>query len=497
MTSPANDTSELTAYSLGELHAHQATDIHRLLSDCPAATSELEQIEAVTDALRQFAPMPQDRLNPEQRHAVLRPVNMPRRVAPMQPRQPVKKPAAFWPVMRTVMKAAAVVTVTGAAYWMGRQTDLNGGSTLAGVSPAESAPVVTTPANSEKAELVVHAAPDPVTKPEVLVQAPVPAPVVNPAPAPAAPMVTELKPAPAPEKAPVVVVAALPEVTKPAAQQSEPAKNEPVVVSAPKPPVLLPVAVTHTNAALTFVATGKDETDQVSIRPANFRPLPAKVNAKEILASPAPVQAPKSTADGKPRTASEVYIHSWRGEVASCPWNPSTRLLRVTLQVPPNQPAADSVSTFPLQVSFDRRYVREFRRLCERHTPAAEMNTSGTQTVWYEFLPVSDEAVRTGRPVATVTLDKARFTTPSVGPFDSTKMGVLDRGMGWTSAREDFLFETAVVGFGMLLKGDHHSPALNHEIVLSLAEKGKGTDANGERGRFIREVNDARRAAGL
>ncbi|MES2598349.1 MAG: YfbK domain-containing protein [Verrucomicrobiota bacterium] len=493
MTSPANDTSELTAYALGELQAHQATDIHRLLTDCPAATSELEQIEALTDALRQFAPVPQDRLNPEQRHAVLRPVSMPRRVAPMQPRQPMKKPTAFWPVMRTVMKAAAVVTVTGAAYWMGRQADLHGVPTLAEVTANAVTPEVTPP-TAPKAELVVHEAPDPITKPAVLVQQ---VPAVNPAPAPT-PMVTELKPIPAPEKAPVVVVSANPEVTKPAVKLvAEPAKAEAVVVSAPKPAVAVPVTMTRTNARLAFVSTGKDETDQVSIRPANFRPLPSKVNAKEMLASPAPVQAPKTTAEGKPRTASEVYIHSWRGDVASCPWNPSTRLLRVTLQVPPNQPAADSASTFPLQVTFDRRYVREFRRLCERHKPAAEMNVSGVQTVWYEFQPVSDEAVRTGRPVATVTLDKARFTTPSVGPFDSSKMGVLDRGTAWSSAREDFLFETAVVGFGMLLKGDHHSPALNHEVVLSLAEKGKGTDADGERTRFIREVNDARRAAGL
>jgi hypothetical protein len=125
------------------------------------------------------------------------------------------------------------------------------------------------------------------------------------------------------------------------------------------------------------------------------------------------------------------------------------------------------------------------------------MNTSGIQTVWYEFQPVSDEAVRTGRPVATVTLEKSRFTTPNVGPFDSSKLAVLDRGTAWASAREDFLFESAVVGFGMLLRGGHNSPALNHEVVLSLAEKGKGADASGERAKFIREVNDARRAAGL
>ena len=127
MTSPANDTSELTAYSLGELHPHQAHDIHRLLSECPAATSELEQIEAVTDALRQRAPIPQDRLLPEQRHAVLRPTNIPRRVQPMMPRQMVQKRSSVWrPVVGGLLKAAAVITLTGAAYWVGRHGDVLG-----------------------------------------------------------------------------------------------------------------------------------------------------------------------------------------------------------------------------------------------------------------------------------------------------------------------------------------------------------------------------------
>jgi anti-sigma factor RsiW len=478
MTSPANDTSELTAYALGELQAHQATEIHRLLSECPAATSELEQIEAVTDALRQYAPIPQERLNPEQRHAVLRPTAIPRRMAPMQPRQPVRKPSSFWPVMGTVLKAAAVITVTGFAYWLGRQTDLSSSSSV--VAEVEKK---ATPAKAEAAH-----------KAEVVVAAPKPKPAaVLVKTEPAAPVVAEVKVVPAPktpEKAPVTVIA----------PSHAPASKLEVVVAAAKttPPAPgVPVAVTRPNAELAFVSTGKQEIDQFAIRPADIRPAPVKVNPKELMASPAPIQAPKAAADAKPRTAAELYIHAWRSEVASCPWNPATRLLRVTIQLPPSQPAADSASTFPLQVAFDRRYVREFRRLCERHTAAAEMTTSGTQTVWYEFQPVSDEAIRTGRPVATVTLEKGRFTMPSVGPFDGSKLAVLDRGASWQAAREDFLFESAVVGFGMLLRGDHRSPVLNHTLVLALAEKAKGSDASGERARFIREVGHARQAAGL
>ena len=68
----------------------------------------------------------------------------------------------------------------------------------------------------------------------------------------------------------------------------------------------------------------------------------------------------------------DVYIHSWKAEIASCPWNKSTRLLRITMQLPADQPAATTPNAYPLQVSFDRRQVREFRRLSERHTDAAD-----------------------------------------------------------------------------------------------------------------------------
>lgn len=476
MTSPANDTSELTAYALGELQAHQATDIHRLFTDCPAATSELEQIEAVTDALRQYAPIAQERLNPEQRHAVLRPTAIPRRMAPMQPRQTVRKHSSFWPVMGGLLKAAAVITVTGFAYLMGRHSDLGSQTISVAKVEKDTTPAPTKIEPVKQAELVSAPAPKPAAP--VLVKATPPAPIV-----------AEVKPAPA-EQIPVVAIAL-------EAPKSAPAPKTVVVVSNTKPPPAFPVAVTRPNAELAFVSTSKQEIDQFAIRPADIRPVPAKVNPKELMASPAPLQSPKPAADAKPRTASELYIHAWRSEVASCPWNSTTRLLRVTIQLPPNQLATELATTFPLQVAFDRRYVREFRRLCERHTAASDMTTSGTQTVWYEFQPISDEAIRTGRPVATVTLEKGRFTMPSVGPFDGSKLAVLDRGASWQAAREDFLFESAVVGFGMLLRGDHRSPALNHQVVLSLAEKAKGSDASGERARFIREVGHARHAAGL
>jgi Ca-activated chloride channel family protein len=59
------------------------------------------------------------------------------------------------------------------------------------------------------------------------------------------------------------------------------------------------------------------------------------------------------------------------------------------------------------------------------------------------------------------------------------------------------VFESAVVGFGLLLRGAEQTGELNHDLVLSLAKQAKGADTAGERARFIRLVQDAQKAAGL
>jgi anti-sigma factor RsiW len=472
MTSPANDTSELTAYSLGELQAHQAAAIHSLLAACPAATSELEQIEAVTEALRQRAPMPQDRLHPEQRHAVLYPTQIPRLVAPMKPRPMVKKTAPFWPIMGIALKAAAVIVLTGAAFFAGQKVTLLS-SQIAAVKTQPEAPKAT-PAQTASTKVEVA-----VSKPAPLPPAPiVPAPVPTPAPVLAKIPVTS-----APEK-PEVVVAKV-EPSKLAAE---------IIHSAPTPTPVLPVAVTRVNREIAFISATQQSVDRFSIRPSDIRPAPVKGKEKEQFASPLKEPIAKSEEKSQP---SGIYIHSWKAETSSCPWNPSTRLLRITVQLPADQPAATTSASFPLEVNFDRRSVRDFRRLSERHLPAAELRSAGTQVVWYEFQPVTNEANPAGKAIATITLDQGRFTTQTVGPFDESKLNVVDRGASWQTAREDYLFESAVVGLGMLLSGDHQSPALNHEVILNLAEKGKGADSSGERSRFIRQLNEARRAAGL
>lgn len=481
------DNPHFTAYALGELSAEEARELHEMLAAAPGAAHELEQIEAVTDALRHGAPIPQARLTHEQRHAVLHPASMPRRVQPMQPRQPAKRSSpVFWSTMGAVLKAAAVVALSGAAFLAGWA-----------FSPVmkEAAQIAATPPKTTlepKTEAVVQPS---VSETPMVAEAKVPEPKTVP------PVTT-----PAEEQKPVVVrkeveVVAVPPPAATPAPVSKTA-SAPVLVTVPAPAVAAAAPEARQDLGFTiaggrgsFASTTKQAVDQYSVRPGLIKPATPKAKG-EALASPQTVTAKP---EAKPARVSEVYIHSWQYEVASCPWNPSHRLLRVVIQMPADQPAVLAPdAAFPLQVNFDQANVKQYRMLGERHVTAAELRSAGTHVLWYEFQPngAPTEAVR-DRLVATVTLPNARFTSQTVGPFDSSKLQVVDRGYQLQNAREEFVFEASVLGFGMLMRGMDLTGSLNHSLVLDLAKKAKGADANGERARFIRVVQDAQRVAGL
>jgi hypothetical protein len=478
MSQPAHDLPELSAYALGELDAAEAARVHQLIQDSPVAASELEQIEAVTDALRHGAPVPQARLTPAQRHLILRPASLPRRLGPLQPRPlPARRPARLVPWLAGLARVAAVLTVAGAAYYAGRHLSLPvDAAGLAGAPPtqlpgAEGPPPVT----------VVPAPSDPEPRPEIAVVLPAPA-----APEPVAPAPVVESPALA------AVPAEMPAPVAPAPAVAVVGSERPDAVSRP---VAAPSAQTRLAADFAFINASRTPQDQFSLRPVDIRPAPPKPVPGTAFASPAPRHAPASAKESvKPRTP-ELYIHSWKAEVASCPWNAAHRLLRVVIQLPADQPAATRPFSYPLQVSFDPTNVREYRQLGERHQPAAELRRAGSHSVWYEFEP--NGRLDGSKTIATITLPQVRFTTQTVGPFDGSKLLVQDRGLDWRQARTDFVFDTAVVGFGLLLRGAAAGPDLNHELVLSLAEQSLESDSSGERRRFVRQVREAQAAAGL
>lgn len=469
------DNPLFTAYTLGELDFGQAREIHEALQANPSASHELEQIEAVTDALRHGAPIPMDRLTPEQRHNVLHPTNLPRRMQPMMPRRPVvKAKPMMWEAVGTLLKAAAVVGLTGAAFFAGWHLQPQAATTADIKAPEPPKPEISTP-NVEAPPVVVEA---PAVK--------APTPVVE------APKATKLVAiaAPSPEK---------PQIEKP--------KTETIVVSAPakpierkpaaQPPLDLGFSMPR-DADAAFANTTRQTNAKFSLQPALIRPAPPK---KDAQAFASPTKPDSKGADTKPQKATELLIHSWQSEIAACPWNPDHRLLRIVIQLPADQAAVTSVddASFPMQITFDPLAVKQFRLLCERHQPAKELRSAGKHVVWYEFQPngAVDVKSESGRQIASVIVPKARFTSQTIGPFDSNSLRVIDRGYTLQNAREDFVFETAVVGFGMLMRGTSQLGSLNHELVLDLATRAKTDGANGEHTRFIKLVRDAQRVVGL
>lgn len=503
MTPPSNDRPELTAYALGELQTDQAHQVNGLLTE-PGSATELEQIEAVTDALRHGAPIVHHRLTPEQRHAVLRPAHLPRLMQPMMPRPPVPRRAPkFGPVFVQLAQLAALIALTGLAFVVG-QHFADKEQTVAVV------PEDTEVINRIDEAKAAHEPQSPAASGATVAAVEKKAPVAAPAPKVG-------------EKVSVnPVVASAQSKTAAVSQPAPPATAKPQPVSPPKPPPVVakaaqeapkqsksPVGTNAVAFGLTtpagsdaFVSASKQPSGEFNLRPANIRPAPVKP-AGQQFASPVPANASigakdKEVPGAKSRTP-DLYIHSWKAEVASCPWNEANRLLRVVVQLPADQPAATAGAAYPLQIAFDPKNVREYRLLCERHVPAAEVRTAGVHVIWYEFQPNggADVARDATKPIATVTLPNGRFTTQTVGPFDSSKLQVMDRGVTWQNAREDFVFETAIVGFGMLLRGTEQTGALNHDLVLALADKGKGNDTTGDRTKFIRLVQTASKAAGL
>lgn len=468
------DNPHFTAYALGELSAEEARAMHDLLASTPAAAHELEQIEAVTDALRHGAPIPLSRLTHEQRHAVLHPSNLPRRIQPMLPRKATQRSRQiFWPVISSVLKMAAVVTLSGAAFlagWM-YAPDVKSAAQMAATPELPPETVKPQPAASEKAApALVVAVKTAEPEPKALVA---PKPVAEKA-------VAVVKPAPAP--APVVKEEMVVANILPVKEQAS-------------PPATPSLGFTLPAGHGTFVSTTKQAVDQFSLHPGQIKPLPPKAKG-QVFASP---QTTAAKPGPKAEKSADLYIHSWKAEVAACPWTPANRLLRIVIQLPADQAAVLAAdASFPLQITFDQANVKQYRMLCERHLVASELRSAGSHVLWYEFQPNGSEPARdSSRQIATVVLPNMHFSSQAVGPFDSSKLQIIDRGYSLHNAREDFVFESSVVGFGLLLRGADHLGALNHDLVLSLAKQAQGADGNGERGRFIRLVQDAQHAAGL
>lgn len=462
----SNDHPDLTAFALGELDAEHSEAMAQWIAENPKAGAEADATTTLGERLRHAAPSANLRLHPQQRAAILNGPQRVRQLVAAASQSSKRRPSTLRTIIAGIGRMAAAAALIIGGFLAGTHFANRNATALASAKPAPSPSKTPAPSTGTIT---------PFRAKEI-----VPPAIADTTPAPAAPVVV-VKTAPAPATqpagpAPIIVAKAPPMITKDAAKPVMPQTR---VLNEP------------------FVSTSKVTLAHASLLPAETRYISPKSDAPAAAA--AQVSVASKPIEPVARTKQpELRIHSWKAEVASCPWDETHRLVRLTLQIPSEQESP--TTRYPVQVTFDPNYVRNFRQLSQRTIAASAATAPAFHILWYEFTPngQATNATREAKMIGSVTIPNALFTTPAAGPFDSTRLQIVDRGTAWTAAREDFLFETAVAGFGLLLKGENHSPALNHSLVLKLAQHAAiDDDRTGERAKFIKLVEDARQMAGL
>ena len=243
---------------------------------------------------------------------------------------------------------------------------------------------------------------------------------------------------------------------------------------------------------------------------------------------------PTSERAGEPLSASM--------EVASAPWNPAHRLVRIGVRgretaemggMP--EPIAKNVK---LEVEFNPAMAQAYRLIgYENRTPdeeaaknekmdAAEIGAGQTVTALYEVVPVGAASAATATATATdveplksqsgetegalaqststtaseadavaskelFTL-KIRFEEPKVDVSQKLEIPLVDTGGAFEAASKDFKFAAAVASLGMILRESQNKGKADYDQVITWAEAGRGDDADGRRGEFIELVKKAR-----
>lgn len=484
---------ELTALALGELSAAEAARIRQWVAQSPEAEAELAFIEETVGVLHQMPAMPRRTLTARQRDTVL---SMERPPAPQvrgtAPFLAFRRPARATSAGRQdgfrasgMLKFAAAAAVTLGAFFLGQKTSSR-------VTPAIVVAEDARPSSKPVETPAPVASPAP---PAMVANAPTPAATVPPVativPPKAAPSAT-----PVPETA-VKVAQAPPAPVNVPKSTTAPAVSAPTL---PPPPAVAsvkpsPAAPPSLNG---FTLAGSSAEAILDLQPKLVRPLPVPHEfAGVILSSPLPLNAKPATApQRKPEAQPALVIHSWKAEIASCPWDSSRRLMRFVAQIPVEQAGIENFDQeYKLVAKFDPFHVQGFRLVTEKHMRPSSGGTQATRFAWYEIIPTRNFSAGPDKPVTigTITVEQPRGSTP----IDSSPLKLVDRGAVWSDAREDFIFETAMIGWSQLLQGAENTPGLNHKVVLDIAEKTKGEEPKGERAKFISIVRQAQRAVGL
>lgn len=472
-----HDTANITAYALGELNPDDAAKVRQLMAKSPEARAEYDSIQQTVAVLKKAPAFPKRSLNARQRETVLamgQPVGRNSKIVPFSS-GPIKSNHSFW----QVAKIAAAVAVTSGAFYIGQKSATHQAVvTLTEQPEVEPAPVAGNPPQNP----VTPSVTEPIRTVQNLITQEQPVPPINVA---STPVVAKAAPEnqPEPQASPII------SKPSPAATLSEKPTAIVAAVRTSPAPVIAPSL-----KAFNLTSTGQESV--IALHPKLIRPEPP-VFAGVVLSSPMPLKAkPTAEAPRKPEAQPPLIIHSWKAEIASCPWDSNRRLMRFVAQIPVDQAAVESnEADYNLSVKFDPAMVQGYRLITEKHMQPSKGGTQATRFAWYEIIPTKAFNAAANKPVTLGTLDvvQPRGTNfPNSGPLK-----LVDRGQSWNDAREDFVFETAMIGFSLLLQGSENIGTLNHKLVLDLAEKNKSEDPKGERAKFIQAVKQAQHVTGL
>lgn len=483
----SEDHPDLTRFALDELPTAESEAVKEALTHAPSLQAEVAAIQNIAHQLKAQAPLHDLRLTGAQRQRVLQgPITKPTAPRPRAQQLKPRTRSGPWHFVRSLTRIAAAVALLLSAFWLGftsKETKSNTASAAKNLSnqdPEIATVVIPDPVSTARKDPA-----DPLVGRDLIAQAP------------AAP--------PPPENASADSIALTqtePTLTPPS--RTAPQSDQPVATSDRTPakaPTLVAssLGITEPTESTDFVNASRRSSDSLPLRPKNIRPQATSAASGKLQAKPLSPSDRNTPSVSPSRAKPTLFVHAWRSEVASCPWNSAHRLLRITIQLPSDQEAAQiGDHTYPLDITFDPNNVREFRRLCSRSYPSPEADQAGKLAVWYEFQPngTAAETHGNGKHIANVRLAAARFTTQAVGPFDASQVQVLDRGQSWQEAREDFVFESAQVGLQLLLDGTAQTGHLNHRLVLELAEHSQASESDSSRGYFVKTLRELQKLTG-
>ncbi len=171
-----------------------------------------------------------------------------------------------------------------------------------------------------------------------------------------------------------------------------------------------------------------------------------------------------------------------------------------------------------IQLDFNPRYVQSYRllgyenRLLEKldfrddAKDAGEIGAGHTVTAFYEMVPVGIETqspsprasefvqpklIATNQTGTMLTVN-LRYKQPTANQSSEFQVRMADDAVT-AQPSTDFQFASAVVGYGLLLRGSQQSGTADWDWVIDTAQRNLGEDASGLRAEFIQLAKTARR----